>query len=160
MSTNYTGGEIMLKLGSTYLIVKDIDKSIEFYKKLLDMEVTAQNFTRWAQFNFGNHCIALFNPKYDQEELHNNHNSAKAYSDGYLKDYIQNDKGIVYGNNIVHNFYIDDLEKEYKRLQSLNIGELSKIMLINIKEPYYFFTIRDPDGNTLEITGNYYKEVD
>jgi catechol 2,3-dioxygenase-like lactoylglutathione lyase family enzyme len=57
----------MLNLDSTYLIVKDIEKSIVFYEAVLEMKVSAQNFDRWAQFNFGNNCIALYNPKYDEE---------------------------------------------------------------------------------------------
>ena len=56
----------MLNLGCTYLIVKNIQKSIAFYEALLEMKVSVQNFDRWAQFNFGN-CIALYNPKYDEE---------------------------------------------------------------------------------------------
>ncbi len=42
----------MLHLGSTYLIVKNMEKSIDFYEKLLQMKPTAKNFARWAQFNF------------------------------------------------------------------------------------------------------------
>ena len=59
----------MLHLGSTYLIVKDMQKSIEFYEKLLDMNVSAQNYNRWAQFNFDGKCIALYNMDYDGEFL-------------------------------------------------------------------------------------------
>jgi len=36
-----------------------MDKSIEFYSKLLEMKPTAQNFDRWAQFDFHNQCIVL-----------------------------------------------------------------------------------------------------
>jgi len=37
----------MLDLGSTYLFVKDMGESIEFYKKLLGMERTARAYDRW-----------------------------------------------------------------------------------------------------------------
>ncbi len=31
-------------------------------------------------------------------------------------------------------------------------------MYLNIKSPYYHFLLEDPDGNTIEITGRYFKE--
>lgn len=61
----------MFKLGSTYLIVKDMKKSIEFYEALLQMKVSKQNYSKWVQFNFGS-CIALYNPKYDEEYYFDN----------------------------------------------------------------------------------------
>ena len=38
----------MLKLGSTYLIVRNAEKSISIYNALLQMKPTAQNHNRWA----------------------------------------------------------------------------------------------------------------
>jgi lactoylglutathione lyase len=32
-----------MHLGSIYLVVRDFDKSIQFYEKLLEMSVSAQN---------------------------------------------------------------------------------------------------------------------
>lgn len=144
----------MLQLGSTYLIVKDMEKSIAFYEALLDMKVSAQNFNRWAQFNFGS-CIALYNPKYDEELMAKGENLDAHYSKEYM-DYVTN-KEIKYGNNFVLNFYIDDLNGEYERIKKLNIGKITDIMYLNIKSPYYHFLLEDPDGNTIEITGKYFK---
>ncbi len=143
----------MLKLGSTYLIVKDFDRSKRFYEKFLSMEVTSQNMTRWAAFNFNGNCIALFNPKYDEAEFKKGIDIESRYSEEYLKNY--KNKDIKYGNNYVLNFWTDDLEKELTRLKNLEIGELYEIMYLNTALPYYFFTLKDPDGNTIEITGNY-----
>lgn len=143
----------MLHLGSTYLIVKDMEKSISFYEALLDMKVSAQNYNRWAQFNIGHNCIALWNPKYDEERIKRGDNLEEAYSEEYLS-YQKNNK-ITYGNNFVLNFYIDDLKAEHKRLKELNIGKVSKIMYLNVASPYYLFMVEDPDGNQIEITGNY-----
>lgn len=142
----------MLNLGSTYLIVKDIEKSIAFYESLLEMKVSAQRFDRWAQFDFNGNCIALFNPKYDEEMIKRGENLEAHYDDEYIECF-QNKK-IQYGNNFVLNFYVNDLDAEYERIKALKIGKTSKIMYLNISSPYYHFLLEDPDGNTIEITGN------
>lgn len=56
---------------------------------------------------------------------------------------------------MILNFVVQDLKKEYKRIQQLQIGEMSEIMYINIFHPYYYFNVLDPDGNMIEITGQY-----
>lgn len=143
----------MLHLGSTYLIVNDMEESINFYEKLLDMKVSAQNYDRWAQFNFDDKCIALFNDAFDKRIIEKNQNLEKHYDKKYLK--YMKERKITYGNNIVLNFWIEDLQKEHTRLVNLNIGRVSEIMYLNISSPYYMFVVYDPDGNTIEITGNY-----
>lgn len=146
----------MLNLGSTYLIVKNFEKSLAFYETLLEMEVSAKRFDRWAQFNFNGHCIALFNPKYDEKAIKSGQDLEAHYDEEYI-NYWQN-KHTQYGNNFVLNFYIDNLNEEYERIKKLNIGKISKIMYVNIASPYYHFLVEDPDGNLIEITGNYNKE--
>jgi catechol 2,3-dioxygenase-like lactoylglutathione lyase family enzyme len=141
----------MLNLGSTYLIVTDIQKSIAFYESLLEMKVSKQNFDRWAQFNFGNNCIALYNPKFDEELIKGGENLETRFSKEYLSYYKS--RQIKYGNNFVLNFYIDDLNMEYERIKKLNIGNVTQIMYLNIASPYHYFLLEDPDGNTIEITG-------
>ena len=66
---------------------------------------------------------------------------------------------IKYGNNFVLNFNINDLNAEYERVKELNIGKITPIMYLNIASPYYFFLLEDPDGNTIEIMGNYNLEL-
>jgi lactoylglutathione lyase len=83
------------------------------------MKVSAQRFNRWAQFNFNGKCIALFNPKYDEELIYQGENLEIHYDKQYL-EYRKNKK-IHYGNNFVLNFYIDDLNAEYKRIKNLNM---------------------------------------
>lgn len=146
----------MLKLGSTYLIVKDFQKSIAFYEALLQMNASSQNYNRWAQFNFGN-CIALYNSKYDEELIKCGENLENHFSNEYLTYYKS--RKIQYGNNFVLNFYVDDLNAEYERIKKLNIGKVTKILYLNISSPYYFFCVDDPDGNTIEITGKYSQRV-
>lgn len=142
----------MLKLGSTYLIVKNFEKSILFYEALLEMKVSARNLDRWAQFNFGS-CIALYNPKYDKELIEKGENLEGHYDKRYI-NFLENRK-INYGNNFVLNFYIEDLDAEYRRIKELNIGKMTEIMYLNIASPYHHFLVEDPDGNTIEITGNH-----
>ncbi len=138
-----------LELGSTYLFVKDMSKSIEFYSAILEMQPTATNEDRWAQFNFNGNCIALRNKSFDDKL--SNEQKAEIFSDEYLK-YYENFT-IKYGNNFVLNFWIEDLQSEYDRINKLDIAEMSPIMTINFGTPYHFFVVKDPDGNTLEITG-------
>lgn len=143
----------MLNLGSTYLLVKNIQKSILFYEALLEMKVSVQRFDRWAQFNFNGNCIALLNPKNDEALIKSGSDLELHYNSEYL-DYLKN-RQIQYGNNIVLNFYIDNLNMEYERIKELDIGKMTKILYLNISSPYYNFLLQDPDGNTIEITGNY-----
>ncbi len=75
------------------------------------------------------------------------------YDDKYLCFYKK--RKITYGNNMVLNFWIEDLKKEYDRVKKINIGTVSEIMYLNISSPYYMFIVEDPDGNTIEITGGY-----
>lgn len=143
----------MLHLGSTYLMVKDMSKSIDFYSKLLSMEPTAKNYDRWAQFDFEDQCIALFNNEYDKRMIEGNIDLDKHYNKAYIEFF--KDNKIIYGNNFVLNFWIEDLNKEYERVLNLEIGQVSPIKYVNIAMPYYFFTLQDPDDNLIEITGRY-----
>lgn len=76
----------------------------------------------------------------------------KAYLDDFYKC-----NGTPKNNLVVFNFVVDDLKGEYQRLKSLNIGDVSELMYVNIHRPYWYFNIIDPDGNVLEITGRYEK---
>ncbi|MBI9051358.1 MAG: VOC family protein [Anaerolineaceae bacterium] len=143
----------MLNLGTTYLIVKNMADSIAFYQALLDMPVTSQNDNRWAQFDIGNASISLLNPDFDEEKMGSGENLEKLYNQAYIS-YIQRTK-IRYGNNVVLNFWVNDLNAEYERVKKLGIGTLSQILYINVAAPYYCFMIDDPDGNPIEITGDY-----
>ena len=143
----------MLHLGSTYLIVKDMNRSIDFYSKLLSMEPTAKNYDRWAQFDFEDQCIALFNNEYDKRMIEGNIDLDKHYNKAYIEFFKSNK--ITYGNNFVLNIWIEDLNKEYERVLNLKLGQVSPIKYVNIAMPYYFFTLEDPDGNLIEVTGRY-----
>lgn len=65
-------------------------------------------------------------------------------------------KTLTQKNNIViFNFEVEDLKNEYERIKSLKIGNVSKIMFVNVHMPYYYFHVIDPDENICEITGHY-----
>jgi lactoylglutathione lyase len=128
-------------------------KSIDFYEKLLHMGVSAQNYNRWAQFDFDGKCIALYSCDYDNHMLEQNIDLDLHYNKQYIKYFIE--RNVHYGNNMVLNFWVEDLNEEYNRVKALSIGAVSEIMYVNISSPYYFFVLDDPDGNTIEITGHY-----
>lgn len=149
-------GQSTLSLGCTYLYVKDMDVSRNFYDKLLDMAPTHTNQDRWAQYNFNGNCIALMNKAFDDRLFKSEDGGLKVFDQAYI-DYFKG-LDIQYGNHVVLNFWTDDLTQAYSRIRGLNIGEVSDIMLVQFKSPYYFFIIKDPDGNVLEMNGHYQPE--
>lgn len=140
-----------MRLRTTYICVEDIEKSLNFYKLLLQKEPLYCNDDRWIVFDCGNQ-LALYNKKYDkkllkeEQDIHFN----QAYIDDFFKEY-----GYKKNNVVIFNFEADDLKSEYQRIKSLKIGKVSQIMYVNIHMPYYYFNVIDPDGNILEITGSY-----
>ena len=138
-----------MRLGTTYIYVSDIKKSVDFYSKLLQEKPIKANDNRWVQFS---NSIALYNKSYDAKII------GRAPNDKFNKAYIDEffrDTGERKNNLVVFNFDVDDLKSEYIRLKELNIGEVSEMMYVNVHMPYWYFNIIDPDGNTLEITGKY-----
>lgn len=125
-----------LHLGSVYLIVRDFEKSISFYEKLLSMTVSTRNCgNKFAEFFFDNKCLALMN----EEKLPGHH-----YVDGDHK--------------FVLNFWVEDLKREHDRLRNLKIGQITEIEKVH--EGYYYFNVYDPDRNVCEITGGFHDEKD
>ena len=142
-----------MHLGLIYLVVNDFEKSIGFYKKLLEIPVTFRNMDRFAGFEFEGHCISLMNGHFDAE------NPDKVVRKGDYNNPFEDMRGRALAPNthkFVLNFWDEDLRSEYERIKSLNItGYLSKIRYICNVSPYYFFDLIDPDGNIIEVTGNY-----
>lgn len=79
----------------------------------------------------------MYNLKFDEELIESGENLQEHYSNELLKYY--QDRKIQYGNNFVLNFYVDDLNSEYKRVKELNVGKMSEILYVNIVLPYYYF---------------------
>lgn len=120
-----------MHLGSIYLIVRDFEKSIDFYEKFLSMTVSTRNCgNKFAEFFFDGKCLALMS----EHKLPGHH-----YSTGDHK--------------FVLNFWVEDLQREYDRLKELNISKMTAI--IKVHDGYYYFNVYDPDNNVCEITGGY-----
>ena len=96
--------------------------------------------------------ISLYNRKYDERLIEEN--KLTHFNQAYLDDFYKEDQ-IKKNNIVIFNFEVDNLRKEYERIKDLSIGEVTEILYVNIFTPYYYFNITDPDGNILEITGEY-----
>ena len=68
-----------MRYGSIYLVVKDFHKSLDFYEKLLDMEVSVKNGERFAVFNNDGLNISLLNGLYDAEHPEQIETKGEAY---------------------------------------------------------------------------------
>ena len=138
-----------MRLGTTYICVADMKKSLDFYKKLLQQEPLYCNDDRWITFACG---LSLYNKEYDENLIKRGGDSH--FSPAYLDNFSKTD--FPRKNNIViFNFVVDDLKSEYERVKRLFIDKVSEIIFVNVYMPYYYFNVVDPDGNVLEITGNY-----
>ncbi|WP_405174461.1 VOC family protein [Paenibacillus sp. FSL H8-0261] len=142
-----------MHLGSIYLIVRDFNKSIKFYEKLLEMSVSAQNMQRFAQFEFDGKNISIMNGYFDAL------NPNLTVKKGEYEEELNNLVAIVEAENthkFVLNFWTENLEQERERIEQLDIsGELTSFKYVNNVRPYYYFQLTDPDGNIIEITGPY-----
>lgn len=138
-----------MRLGTTYICVGDMRKSLDFYKSFLQQEPVFCNEDRWVSFECG---ISLYNKKYDVELI--NRGEVNHFNQVYLDEFDKDDYPRK-NNLVIFNFMVDDLAAEYERMKKLSIGQVSEIFYVNVHMPYYYFNIVDPDGNILEITGNY-----
>ena len=144
-----------MKLISAYIETEDFNKSINLYKKVLQIEPIVFCENRWVEFELGNK-IALYNKKFDEQKIKDNSNIEENYNKAYIDDF--NSKKSDKKNNIVtFNFYTENLKDEYERIKKLKICDVSEVMYVNIVEPYYYFNVSDPDGNLLEICSDKYE---
>ena len=145
-----------MRYGSIYLVVKDFNKSLDFYEKLLDMKVSARNGERFAVFNNYGLNICLFNGYYDAEhpeQMETIGDSYPIYDDSLAIVNSANNRKVFI------NLGVPDLQEEYDRIVNLEIAtELTPIRYLNVFSPYWYFTFMDPDGNPIEITGGYQEE--
>jgi len=144
-----------LHLGSIYLVVRDFRKSIDFYEKLLGIPLHHENKGRFASFCFEGHTISLLNGIFDAE------NPGKVINKGGEEgpDILREIALAPNTKKFTFNFYVDDLRASHKRIKQMRIAEdLSRIKYFRYVAPYYFFSLSDPDGNMIEVTGSYTPE--
>ena len=140
-----------MELYSTYIETDKFDAVVEFYEKIFQVKGNIYTKNRWIEFDFGNK-LSVYNRLYDEEIIKSN-----KWNNNYNKAYINNfkiDREEKKNNIITLNFYTDKLNEEYKRIKKLNVCKMTEIMYVNITEPYYYFNIFDPEGNTIEICSN------
>lgn len=145
-----------MRFGSIYLIVKDFDKSVSFYEKVLDMKVSATNGRRFAMFKTEGLTLCLMNGYYDDE------NKDQVITKGDYWDIYDNHCAIAESKNtrkVFINLGVEDLQAEHDRIKESGVAtELTEIRFINVFSPYWYFTFMDPDGNPIEVTGGYTEE--
>ncbi len=145
-----------MRYGSIYLIVKDFEKSVSFYEKVFDRKVSAVNGTRFAMFQNEGLNLCIMNGYYDVE------NGSQVKTKGEYWEIYDNHSQIakdINSRKVFINLGVQDLRAEYNRIKELEIAtQMTEIRYINVFSPYWYFTFMDPDGNPIEVTGNYAEE--
>lgn len=145
---------LIMELCCTYIETDKFNKVVDFYEKVFQIKGNVYTKNRWVEFEFGNK-LSVYNRQYDIETIKENTNTN--YNQSFIENFKQNKEKSV--NNIITlNFYSNNLKNDYERIKSLKICEVSDIMYVNITEPYYYFNIYDPEGNTIEICGDKFGE--
>lgn len=142
-----------MRSGSVYFVVRDFEKSLDFYEKVLDMKVSAVNGNRFAMFHNDGLNICLMNGYYDvrnPERVIKRGSYFPEYDDQHLIAAAENTRKVFL------NLGVADLRAEYARIKGLGIADnLTPIRYIEVFSPYWYFTFQDPDGNPIEVTGGY-----
>ena len=139
-----------MQLASVYITTEKFNETVEFYKKVLEQEPYIFSENRWVEFN--KYKISIYNKNYDKELIANSNNIEKHFNKACLEDF--NKEKILKNNSVVFNFYCNNLKEELIRLTNLGI-QTSELMYVYIREPYWYFNIEDPNGNVIEIAGEY-----
>lgn len=123
-----------LHLGSVYLVVKDFERSVEFYEKFLGMKVEnrCRSGNKFVEFYIDGKCVALMN---------------ESNIPGHCTEPDSPYK-------FVQNYWVEDLMAEYERVKALGIGDVTEIL--EAYPTYHYFHLTDPDNNVIEITGGYH----
>lgn len=127
-----------LHLGSVYLVVKDFEKSVEFYEKFLGVKVSdhCRSGNKFVEFYIDNKCISLMNES----------------------NIVGHCTSLESPYKFVQNYWVEDLSMEHERVKSLNIGHVTEIL--EAYPAYHYFHLTDPDHNIIEVTGGYHVDND
>ena len=110
------------KIGSIYLSVKDMNRAIEFYEKILGTNISSKA-ERMSSFDFNDYSLLLYNPEIDGEK-------------------------VEFGNNTIVNFVVDNIKEAETFVKSKGceiVMELEKI------ENFMIFQCKDLEGNIIEF---------
>lgn len=118
-----------MKIDNFYFVVSDIEKSIEFYSKLLEENPTNITDDRWADWmNDGNQIYF-----------------------GIISSEATGDK-VIKGNNGVLGLYTSDIDESFKLCKKIGAKILYEPEAVpNSEDHYRCFAIEDYDGNKIEI---------
>lgn len=114
-----------MELRSVYVGVENMDRALEFYRDLFEMEPT-QTEARFSTFEFETLAFGLYH----------------AESDGFEFEF---------GNNCVPNFRVDDVDAAYRRIERL-APEMVHDEILEFGE-YRTFHFVDTEGNEIEVFG-------
>lgn len=119
-----------MRIDNFYFVVENIEESVYFYTKLLDMKPTNIISNRWADWENENGQIYF----------------------GIISK-AATESNLVKGNNGVLGLYTDNIENAYKRCLELKAKILYEPEAIpDSKDNYKCFAIEDLDGNKIEIS--------
>lgn len=119
-----------MRIDNFYFVVKDINKSIEFYTKLFEEEPTNITENGWADWQ---------------------NKDNKTYF-GIISVEATGDERIL-GNNGVLGLYTDDIDKAFNKCKEIGAKILYEPEKIpNSLDNYTCFAIEDLDGNKIEIS--------
>lgn len=119
-----------MKIDNFYFVVEDIEKSIQFYSKLLNQMPTNIIEDRWADWENKNNQIyfGIISRKASESDL-------------------------IKGTNGVLGLYTDNIKEAYEKCLNLNAKILYEPeKLPNSLDNYICFAIEDLDGNKIEIS--------
>jgi len=122
-----------LHFGSIYLVVKDFEKSVDFYEKFLGVTIEdrCRSGNQFVEFYIDNKCLSLMNE-----------NNLKGHCTDLVSPY-----------KFVQNYWVEDLKMEHERVKVLQIGEVTDIL--EAHPTYHYFHLTDPDYNVIEVTGGF-----
>ena len=113
-----------IKLNSFYICVKDLDRAISFYEKLLNQK---------GSKDFPNFTI----------------NGIRFY----MYDYQKINDTVIFGDNCLPSFEVNDIEKFIGKLEELNVTIIMPLQRIANN---WVLEIKDTEGNDIEVYSKWY----
>ncbi|WP_088186722.1 VOC family protein [Desulfosporosinus sp. FKA] len=114
---------LAFSINSLYVCVKDMERAIDFYERLLEQKVTERNEI-YSVFNISGFRYGLFaNQKMNEKK--------------------------TWGNNCLPSFEVNDINLIQMRLEELNCPIIFPLTIIGKNKVLEF---KDSEGNDIEIT--------